>query len=152
MSPSTSLPRKTKRPVRPSAEPGSIIPTISGVETKSFHSRVQPSSAKEFAMRTRLALTHCQANDYAANVVTTNLSQYQPISCEFHDLLEVHATTRKPVQMQIRDDNGVVKLCNASITDIYARNGAEYLSMSTGETVRLDKLIEVDGAKLANYC
>lgn len=103
-------------------------------------------------MRSAPVLDYCQANDNAANVMTTNPSQYQPISCEFHDLLEVHATTRKPVQMQVRDENGAVKLYTASITDVYARNGAEYLSMSTGETVRLDLLVEVDGAKLANYC
>lgn len=77
-------------------------------------------------------------------------SDYQPISCEYHDLLEVHATKRKPAQISFRDEDDSVKSVNAVITDVFARAGADYLTLSTGETLRLDQLIEVDGAKLAD--
>jgi Rho-binding antiterminator len=78
-------------------------------------------------------------------------AKYHPISCEFHDLLETHATARKPAQIHFRDEEGAVHFRSAAITDVYARQGAEYLAMSTGETLRLDQLIEVNGAKLADY-
>jgi Rho-binding antiterminator len=83
--------------------------------------------------------------------MTTIPAKYHPISCEFHDLLEAHATTRTPVQIQFLDEAGAVQVRSAAITDVFAREGAEYLSMSTGETLRLDQLIEVNGAKLADY-
>lgn len=35
-------------------------------------------------------------------------------------------------------------------TDVFALDGSEYLSMSTGETVRLDQLVAVDDFKLAD--
>jgi Rho-binding antiterminator len=83
--------------------------------------------------------------------MTTDPSKYAPISCAFHDLLETHATTRKLVQIRFRDGEGEMQLRSATITDVFAREGADYLSMSTGETLRLDRLIEVDDAKLADY-
>lgn len=103
-------------------------------------------------MRSAPALDCRKANDNSSHVVTANLSQYQPISCEFHDLLEMHASTRKLVQVQVRDETGAIQCHHAFITDVYARNGGEYLSLSTGDTVRLDQLVEVDGVTLANYC
>ncbi|MDY0978302.1 hypothetical protein SOM61_25380 [Massilia sp. CFBP9012] len=84
--------------------------------------------------------------------MTTNFSSpYQPINCEFHDLLEAHATLGKPVQIGIRNETGAIQYYTASITDLYAKNGAEYMSMSTGDTVRLDQIEEIDGAKLSDF-
>ncbi|MHA4867664.1 hypothetical protein ACXZ1M_08175 [Duganella sp. PWIR1] len=77
--------------------------------------------------------------------------QYQPISCDFHDLLEVHATRRAATDIQYRDADGSIQTRNAVITDVFAKEGADYLTLSTGETLRLDQLIEVDKAKLADY-
>jgi Rho-binding antiterminator len=100
--------------------------------------------------------THTTASDgisrtAATNVIPTDPSKYYPISCEFHDLLETHATARKLARIRFRDGEGAVQLRSAAIIDVFARKGAEYLSMSTGETLRLDQLIEIDDAKLAEY-
>jgi Rho-binding antiterminator len=76
---------------------------------------------------------------------------YQPISCDFHDLLEVHATKRRPTHIQFRDADGQLQTRDAVITDVYAKDGADYLTLNTGEILRLDQLIEVDQAKLADY-
>src|SRR5437016_13816365 len=97
--------------------------------------------------------THMTASDAGgisrtAAAMTTDPSKYYPISCEFHDLLETHATERKLAQIRFRDGEGAVQLRSAAIIDVFAREGAEYLSMSTGETLRLDQLIEIDDAKL----
>ncbi|MBZ2209540.1 hypothetical protein [Massilia soli] len=76
---------------------------------------------------------------------------YQPISCEFHDVLEANATLRKPVQIRFRDDGGGVQERLAAVKDIFARDGSEFVALSTGETVRLDRLIAVDQARLAEF-
>ncbi|MTV41365.1 hypothetical protein [Duganella radicis] len=78
-------------------------------------------------------------------------TDYQPISCDFHDLLEVHATKRQATTIQFRDADGQLQTRHAIITDVFARDGADYLTLSTGETLRLDQLIDVDGARLADY-
>ncbi|MNS92122.1 hypothetical protein D3C72_1262460 [compost metagenome] len=84
--------------------------------------------------------------------MTSNPSSYTPISCEFHDLLEELATVRKPAPIRYQDDDGALQHRVATITDVFSRNGAEYLSLSSGETLRLDQLVEVNGDKLTDYC
>ena len=83
--------------------------------------------------------------------MTANPSTYHPISCDFHDLLEVLATARKHAQIRFCDGDGALQQRSATITDVFSRDGAEYLSIGTGETLRLDQLVEVDDAKLADY-
>ncbi len=81
----------------------------------------------------------------------TRIDTYHPISCEFHDRLEDLATLRKPTQLHFRDETGADQRRDAVITDVFALNGEEFVSLSTGERVRLDRLVEVDGARLADH-
>ncbi|TFW18641.1 hypothetical protein [Duganella callida] len=74
---------------------------------------------------------------------------YQPISCDYHDRLEALAIKRQSIVIQFRETDGKVQTRDAIVTDVYARSGADYLTLSTGETIRLDQLIEVDGAKFS---
>ena len=83
--------------------------------------------------------------------MTHDRTHYDPISCEFHDRLEDLATLRKRARISFRDESGGDQHRDTVITDVFAREGAEYLSMGTGETLRLDQLVEVDGARLADY-
>lgn len=76
---------------------------------------------------------------------------YSPIDCEFHDLLEDLATLRQRTSVRFRDESGASHLCEAAIVDVFARGGAEYATLSTGETLRLDQLIEVGGKHLAHH-
>lgn len=83
--------------------------------------------------------------------MTSSATQYSPISCEFHDRLEDLATVRRPTPIHYRDADGARQQRTATIIDVYSRAGAEYLTLQTGETLRLDQLVEVDGEKLADY-
>ena len=83
--------------------------------------------------------------------MTNDRTHYHPISCEFHDRLEDLATLRKRARISVRDESGSDQYRDTVITDVFAREGAEYLSLDTGETLRLDRLVEVDGARLADY-
>ena len=82
-----------------------------------------------------------------ADLMTSEQIAYHPINCEFHDLLEDLATLRKPAQISFRDESSLTQHRDAVITDVFARGGAEYLSLTTGETLRLDHLVEVNGAR-----
>ncbi len=75
----------------------------------------------------------------------------EPISCEFHDLLESHATLRRPTRVRFRATAGEVKELTATIDDVFAREGAEYVVLGTGETLRLDQLLEVGDARLSDF-
>ncbi|MBF6991486.1 MULTISPECIES: hypothetical protein [Cupriavidus] len=76
---------------------------------------------------------------------------YSPISCEFHDLLEALATVRRPAVIRYRDQDGAARQVTATITDIFSRERVEFVSLGTGEALRLDQLVEVNGEKLRDY-
>lgn len=76
---------------------------------------------------------------------------YQPISCDFYDVLEAFAMAKKPVQIRFRDTEGLVQQHCAAISDLFSREGSEFLLTSAGETVRLDQLLTVDDFRLADY-
>ena len=76
---------------------------------------------------------------------------YVPISCEFHDLLEDLATTRQAAHIRFTDAEGVAHTRHTTVADVYARHGAEYVVIGTQETLRLDQLVSVGDAKLADF-
>ena len=76
---------------------------------------------------------------------------YSPINCEFHDVLETRATTRALTSVVFRNEAGEVERRNAVISDVFARNGEEFLVLDSGDTVRLDRLLQIDDEKLADY-
>ena len=73
---------------------------------------------------------------------------YVPVSCEFHDRLEDMATTRKLARISFLDAKGDVLHFATTIADVYARNGVEYLSTGSGETFRLDRILDVNDEQL----
>jgi Rho-binding antiterminator len=83
--------------------------------------------------------------------MSNTLPQYIPVSCEFHDRLEDLATLRKQASVSYLDDGGVQQQRDAVIKDVFAREGADYVALSSGETVRMDRLVQVDGYQLADF-
>jgi Rho-binding antiterminator len=72
-------------------------------------------------------------------------TDYQPINCELHDVLEAAATLRKPVAILSTSPDGASSRRKARITDIFGKDRIEYVVLDNGETIRLDALTEVDG-------
>lgn len=76
---------------------------------------------------------------------------YRPINCEFHDLLESLATLRSPARIEHLDASGAPQALTGVITDVFAQGGVEYLTLQSGESLRLDRLLTVNGAKEADF-
>ncbi len=79
------------------------------------------------------------------------MRKYEPINCEFHDVLESLATKQQRTEVVFLDANGTVQQRATELRDVFARDGAEYLALASGETVRLDALVSVDGKKPADF-
>lgn len=92
-----------------------------------------------------------RAAAYIAPIMPNDPAAYAPIRCDFHDLLEARATARRSARIRFRDDVGIEQTRDATIVDVYARGGAEYMTLSSGETVRLDRIIQVDDARLTDF-
>ncbi|MGB0649968.1 MAG: hypothetical protein ACPGQT_03565 [Rhodothermales bacterium] len=85
-------------------------------------------------------------------------TDYTPISCSFHDILEHHAM-RGDVVKVVWEASGVRREGSFWLLDVSAHGGADWVKMlPVGEDsakafeVRLDRLIQVDGNELARFC
>lgn len=76
---------------------------------------------------------------------------YQPINCEFHDLLEHHAVRRTDSKVVYRDDAGARCEVTDTIADLGAEAGVEYMTLSGGLRIRLDRIESVNGVALAGF-
>ncbi len=76
---------------------------------------------------------------------------YQPINCNFYDILEAAATTKKVVKIIYTTSTGEAIL-NAKIVDLYTKNKEEFMVLDNQLTIRLDKIVSVDDEKLAGFC
>lgn len=76
---------------------------------------------------------------------------YRPVSCDFHDLLEAAATRQAKVHLEIRHTATSCSAIEARITDVLTRADGEYLVLDSGATVRLDRIVAIDGARRADY-
>ena len=79
------------------------------------------------------------------------MTDYQPINCEFYDLLESAATRRQRIVVDYRDEAGQSASTTAVIVDVRSKDGAEYLYADNGVVIRLDRLLAVDGKKLSDF-
>jgi Rho-binding antiterminator len=79
------------------------------------------------------------------------MKSYTPIDCSAYDQLEALATLQTPCSVRCMD-NGTETQRNGIISDIFTRDGAEYLKLHTGEIIRLDSLISVNGLVINQRC
>ena len=78
-------------------------------------------------------------------------TDYTPIACGFHDRLEDAAVRRRPVELVWHDPQGD-RVAETTVDDVFAKDGADWVRLGTGETVRADRLVSLDGHALADAC
>ena len=69
---------------------------------------------------------------------------YVPIACAAHDELLARATLRRDCELVFRDEAGRLQRVRGHIVDVYTSEGAEFLTLHDGRTIRLDRLSRVD--------
>lgn len=74
---------------------------------------------------------------------------YQPIDCNFYDILEAYATLRKVLEIVYVEESGTQKTVNTRIIDLFTKNKEEFMVLENGITFRLDYLVSVDGKLLS---
>ncbi|TWG90094.1 hypothetical protein L599_003500000320 [Luteimonas sp. J16] len=73
----------------------------------------------------------------------------QPASCNLLDVIEATATRRAPALVEFIDEGGALRRLHARVLDVVTRDGAEHVRLGSGEWVRLDRIVAVDGNRLA---
>lgn len=83
--------------------------------------------------------------------MNTPEADYAPINCGVHDRLEHWAVRRETVDVVWRV-GAETRRQRARIADVFAEAGADWVRLSTGETVRADRLVTVAGVAVATAC
>lgn len=73
---------------------------------------------------------------------------YEPISCSIHDEFLALASLRRSCELTVVLAEGREETVSGVITDVYTREGAEYLQLRDGPTFRLDKVRALNGKPL----
>ncbi|MEM1055646.1 MAG: hypothetical protein AAGI52_08965 [Bacteroidota bacterium] len=79
------------------------------------------------------------------------MTDYTPIACGFHDRLESAAVRRQSVRVVWHDLQGE-RVAETTVDDVFAKEGADWVRLGTGETVRADRLVSLGEHRLADAC
>jgi transcriptional antiterminator Rof (Rho-off) len=76
-------------------------------------------------------------------------TDYVPIDCDQHSVLELLAMRRTRVIVESRQPEGNVSVVEGVVSDVLTREGAEYLILrdpaGEGFSIRLDRLLSLSG-------
>lgn len=70
---------------------------------------------------------------------------YRQISCSHHDRIEAAVVTARICQLTYRTRDAVEKTIGVRLTDVLTHNGEEFVVTDTGDEIRLDRVISLDG-------
>ncbi|HRI29462.1 MAG TPA: DUF2024 family protein [Chitinophagales bacterium] len=77
---------------------------------------------------------------------------YHPISCTFHDMLLEKATLKQTCQITFFTQTNEVDSEESIIIDLFSKNGEEVLTLQSGNNIRLDKIVAVNGLFAPTHC
>lgn len=81
------------------------------------------------------------------------MKDYQPISCDFYDILEATAVRRIPSTVVYYDEGGVEQTVEGlRISDLKTQNKSEFVIFDNGLRIRLDRLVSLNDRKLDGSC
>jgi Rho-binding antiterminator len=72
------------------------------------------------------------------------MSQYRPVTCGQHDVLQDVATRGVRSEIVYREENGSEHLVDDRVVDVFTRGDAEFTRLESGREVRLDHLVRVN--------
>ncbi|MEL6274054.1 MAG: hypothetical protein AAFQ37_01645 [Bacteroidota bacterium] len=78
---------------------------------------------------------------------------YQPISCDYYDILEALAVRRVSTEVAFFTPNEKLEhLSGVKIVNLYTREKEEFMELDDGTIIRLDRLKSVNGEELPGSC
>lgn len=79
-------------------------------------------------------------------------NKYTPISCSFYDRIEASIVLRKTVSLVYHTPSGEEKLLETRLQDTQTKEGEEFVVLASGEKIRMDRIVSLDGEALLGSC
>jgi Rho-binding antiterminator len=83
--------------------------------------------------------------DYRARLQALPRTNYQPIDCNFYDNFEAAIVTRRVVDLVYLDPFGEAVTAATGLKDLKTKLTEEFIQLESGEWLRLDRIVSVDG-------
>jgi Rho-binding antiterminator len=77
---------------------------------------------------------------------------YIPIDCNFYDRIEAAIVLKKIVQLEYSDLDGKPLVVETKLKDTLVRKGEEFVILPSGEKIRMDRIISLDGVAVPKHC
>ncbi len=77
--------------------------------------------------------------------------KYQAVACHFYDELEALAVKKIKSEITYKENN-IQEVIEDFIVDFKTANKEEFMILSSGLKIRLDKVIKVNDKEPKNYC
>jgi len=78
--------------------------------------------------------------------------KYTPLSCQFYDVLEMHASRKEEVIIAYFESGKSVKTITSKINTLVTRNKEEFLVLPDETEIRLDQIISVNDTQFYGSC
>ena len=79
------------------------------------------------------------------------MQAYKPINCDYHTVLEHFATLGSFCRIQYYTAINEFITVQAVIKDLYTKENEEFMELSTGTVIRLDKIVRVNDKPAPQY-
>ncbi|MEM9529063.1 MAG: hypothetical protein AAGA31_20805 [Bacteroidota bacterium] len=93
-----------------------------------------------------------QRSHYVAKLEAAPRTNYQPINCNFYDNFEAAIVTKRSVELVYLEVWGEPVTTNTQLADLKTKQTEEYVQLASGEWLRLDRIVSVDGIAAGASC
>jgi len=80
------------------------------------------------------------------------IAPYQPISCDYYDHLEIWAMRKTPVTIIYKNEGEEELTIESVIKTLKTLNKEEFVVLTSGQEIRLDRLISINGQVVVLSC
>ena len=94
-------------------------------------------------------LLYTEYLDYLRSAPRTN---YQPIACNFYDNFEAAIVQRRVVELTYLNVDGSLVDQETLLRDLKTHRTEEFVQLASGEWLRLDRIVSVDGIVAGESC
>jgi len=77
---------------------------------------------------------------------------YTPIACSFYDRIEEAIVLRKTAKLIYQTEEGTEIEAETRLKDTRTKDDAEFVVLPSGEEVRMDRIMSLDGEALLGSC
>lgn len=77
--------------------------------------------------------------------------KYIPIDCGFYDRIEEAIVLRRMVRLEYSAEGAAISILT-KLSNTLTQNGEEFLILPSGEQIRMDRIVSLDGVPVPKSC